>query len=91
MLTDATIRKINAQIQSELRNADSYVASQEEKLAALERVVKLKEILDPIEVEAPSRKTIIRELASALIEAREETRDRNRPMELWEAIFGMRR
>jgi hypothetical protein len=71
MLTNATIRQINHQIQDELRIVarPSFMTSDEEKSAALDRVAKLRNILEPEKAETPSRKAILQELADALVNA----------------------
>lgn len=89
MLSESNIRKINDQISEQLRTAGSSLRTAAEKDAALSRVAQLKALLD--DTEKPSRKTMLKELASALIEAREETRQRNEPLDFWEAVFGIRR
>jgi hypothetical protein len=97
MLSQSNINRINDQIARELRNVDSTLTDDREKAASLDRVAKLQELLNPVptktEVEPlPSRKTLIKELALALIEAREETRERHaRPVDFIEALFGIRR
>ncbi|MEO7397372.1 MAG: hypothetical protein ABIW84_02300 [Ilumatobacteraceae bacterium] len=91
MLSKNVIYKINRQIETELRNVDSICCDPAEKMASLERISKLKELLDPNPVVQPSRKELVKELAVALIEAREETRNRNTPVDFIEALFGMRR
>jgi hypothetical protein len=62
MLSDQNVRMINVRIGNELRTLDSICSSQEEKLEAIERIAKLKELLTP----QPSRSDILRELAIAL-------------------------
>lgn len=46
MLSDRNISDINDQIRSELREVDSMMSSNEDKMAALERIAKLKSLLD---------------------------------------------
>jgi hypothetical protein len=89
MLSSENIRRINRQIADELRVADSITKSDEQKAAALDRALKLKELL--AEDETPSRKSILKELATAILEAREESRERNRPVDIFDSIFGIRR
>jgi len=94
MLDPRAIRKINDQIIDELRTVDSIASNDHEKMAALERIAKLKTLLEPTPVtpEPPvSRKTILKELAAAVLEARDEARQRNQPFDLFEALFGTRR
>lgn len=45
MLSDDNVRKINAMIAKELREADRFVTSDDDKLAALDRVAKLQTLL----------------------------------------------
>jgi hypothetical protein len=54
MLSDMTVRKINNQIQDELRTVDSFVATHKEKMEALERIAALKALFDtPVQEETP--------------------------------------
>lgn len=46
MLTEKNIQDINNQIASELRTVGRYTPSNEEKLAALDRIARLKALLD---------------------------------------------
>lgn len=46
MLSDDNVRMINVMIAKELREADRFVTSDDEKLAALERVAKLQTLLE---------------------------------------------
>lgn len=46
MLSISNVRQINRQILDELRTVDSFIASHQEKLEALERINKLKALLD---------------------------------------------
>lgn len=46
MLTEKNIQDINSQIASELRTVGRYTPSAEEKLAALDRIARLKALLD---------------------------------------------
>lgn len=62
MLSDRNIAEMNRQIAAELRNADSICSTPEEKMQALERIAKLRELLTP----QPTREDILTELASAL-------------------------
>jgi hypothetical protein len=64
MLDANTVRKLNRQIEDELRTVDSALSSHQDKMEALERITKLKELLTP----QPNRKDILRELATALQE-----------------------
>lgn len=66
MLSASNVQKINDQIKRELRTVDRFVASDEEKMAAIERVAELKKLLTP----QPTRQEILQELAAALVEAR---------------------
>lgn len=70
MLSDYNIRKINEQITSELRIADSYGATHAEKMEAFERVAKLQALLNP----QPSRTDILQELATAFAAAQQPTK-----------------
>jgi hypothetical protein len=90
MLSADNIRKINNQIANEMRTVQRPFTSDEEKAAALDRIAKLKELLEPTQAteSLPSRKTILKELAAAIIEAREDARLRNEPTTLFEALFG---
>jgi len=53
MLSDSNIRKINSEIEDELHSF--WRLDDEEKMAAIERIAKLKSILDP----APTAEQII--------------------------------
>lgn len=88
MLSDNNIRRINEQIARELRNVNSITTNNSEKMAALERVAKLKELLE--DTKQPSRGDILSELADALTKPRD---DRHIPLNanLFESIFGRRR
>lgn len=66
MLTEDTIRKMNDQIQEELEIVDRITYSHQEKMDALERIAKLKEILAP--QNHPSPDETLSQLATALIE-----------------------
>lgn len=65
MLSNDNIRNINRQIENELRDVNSIRLSDEEKSAALDRIIKLKSLLTT----QPSREEILAELADALAEA----------------------
>ena len=91
MLSDRNIREINNQIATELRTVNSIISSDEKKMAAIERIAKLKALLEETPSEQPSRQSILKEVATALIEAREEARERNRPVDIFDSIFGIRR
>jgi septal ring factor EnvC (AmiA/AmiB activator) len=65
MLSSTNVRKINDQIERELRDVNSIVTSNEDKIAALDRIARLKALLNP----QPSRSDILSELASAFVEA----------------------
>jgi len=65
MLSDQNVRRINNQIADELRTVDSICSSDQEKIAAIDRIAKLKSLLTP----QPSRSDILAELAEALVEA----------------------
>ena len=66
MLSNHNVHKINRQIENELRIVGSIITSDEDKTAALDRIIKLKALLTP----QPSREDILAELAEALVEAR---------------------
>lgn len=78
MLSDRNVRDINSAITSELRNVDSMFTSNEDKMAALERISKLKSLLSP----QPTRQEIIAELATALKEASPTTSHAQRLVEI---------
>lgn len=65
MLSDDNIRKINDQIESEVRDLGSFMTDDEDKPAILDRITKLKALLSP----QPTRSDILAELAAALTEA----------------------
>lgn len=62
MLSADNIRRINNQIKDELSEAGRFVNSDEEKAAALDRALKLKQLLDP----NPSVDELVEKLAAAL-------------------------
>lgn len=62
MLSNDVIRKINRQIEDELRTVDSICSDQQEKLDAIERIAKLKELLTP----QPSIEEIAQRVAAIL-------------------------
>lgn len=68
MLSNSAIHSINRQIERELRELNSILTSDEEKVAIIDRIAKLKELLNP----HPSREDILAELAAALVDAQEE-------------------
>lgn len=78
MLSNDNIREINRSIERELRNVSSIATSDEEKVAALDRIAKLKALLYP----QPTREELLAELATALVEAQ-----RNPPPTLADTIF----
>ncbi len=65
MLSQSTISNINDQIGRELRIVKDWMKDDAEKDAALERIAKLKDLLNP----QPSRTDILQELANALVNA----------------------
>jgi hypothetical protein len=69
MLSQTTVNKINDQIRRELHTVNSSFSSHEDKMEALERIAKLKELLNP----QPSRQDILRELAIALTDRQTPT------------------
>lgn len=71
MLYDETIRKINQQIEIELRNVDSLGSTDDEKMAALERIAKLKALFDP----QPTSEMIRQELASIIVNVCQKEND----------------
>ena len=62
MLSTSNIRQINDQIRKELRTVDSFVTSDEDKAAAMTRIVQLKSLLDP----QPTADELVNKLAAAL-------------------------
>lgn len=64
MLSQANIIKINHQIAKELREADRFINSDAEKMAALERVAKLKTLL----IEQTTQPIDYDQLANSIIE-----------------------
>lgn len=89
MLSNENIRKINRQIESELRNSTAFMASNEDKMAALDRVAKLKSMLEPTPEPADLRKTIVQELAALIAETQKP--EPTQVDTLIEALFGNRR
>lgn len=84
MLTDRNVAKINDMIKRELDTAGSFISSQEDKMAALERVSKLKSLLYP----QPTAEELVEMLAIAL---KEKTNTTTQPHSLMEQIFGQSR
>jgi hypothetical protein len=66
MLSQDNIDKINDLIDDELHTANGAFTSHKDKMEAIERVATLKALLTP----QPSRTDILRELATALTEAK---------------------
>lgn len=64
MLSTTNVRKINDQIERELRGVSGAFTSHEDKMAAIERITQLKSLLSP----QPTRQEILSELAAALKE-----------------------
>jgi hypothetical protein len=64
MLSDSVIRKINDQIEADLRVLPSNWSSAESKATALDRIAQMKALLNP----QPSRTDILSELAEAIVE-----------------------
>jgi hypothetical protein len=62
MLSDRNIREINAAIATEIQTAKRWSASDEDKAAAIDRALKLKQLLDP----NPSPDELIEKLADAM-------------------------
>lgn len=93
MLSNDNIRRINDQIRTELRTVEYRTTSDENKMAAIRRIAELKALLEttPVAEELPTRKTLLKELATALIEARTEHRQAQEPRDIFEALFGRSR
>jgi hypothetical protein len=47
MLNADTVKQINKQIAKELETVDSFISDDDEKDAALKRIIQLKQVLDP--------------------------------------------
>jgi beta-phosphoglucomutase-like phosphatase (HAD superfamily) len=60
MLSDNTIRRINDQIQDELRTVDSLSSTHQEKMEAIERITALKALFDTpvVKTAEPTHKPI---------------------------------
>jgi DNA-directed RNA polymerase specialized sigma subunit len=87
MLSSHAAREINNQIRDELRIVDRITTSHQEKMEALERIAKLKQLLESPTQQTQTRGDILNELATALVEAA-DARNCRRPTSLFEALFG---
>lgn len=76
MLSNDNVAKINSQIAKELREADRFVNFDEEKMAALERVAKLKTLLS----EQTTQPIDYDQLATAIIEKMTQSRPEPHPL-----------
>lgn len=83
MLSNEVARKINRQIENEMRDLNSTFTSNEDKLAIIDRISKLKQLLEP----QPSRSDILDELATAIVEAQRKPKTTNPAHDLVAELF----